>query len=65
MDVHVGARLRRRRAPLGISQISLGSAVGLTFQQIQKYERGTNRIGSSWLSLEFSKSPSEKKLSPG
>jgi transcriptional regulator with XRE-family HTH domain len=49
VDVHVGARLRLRRAHLGMSQEKLGDAVGLTFQQIQKYERGANRIGASRL----------------
>jgi transcriptional regulator with XRE-family HTH domain len=48
-DVHVGARVRMRREVLGKSQSWLGSAVGVTFQQIQKYEKGTNRIGSSRL----------------
>jgi len=48
-DVHVGARVRMRRAVLGKSQSWLGNAVGLTFQQIQKYEKGINRIGSSRL----------------
>jgi transcriptional regulator with XRE-family HTH domain len=54
VDVHVGARVRQRRSLLGMSQTNLGTAVGLTFQQIQKYERGSNRIGSSRL-FEFSK----------
>ena len=49
VDVHVGARLRLRRTLLGMSQEKLGEAVGLTFQQIQKYERGANRIGASRL----------------
>ena len=49
VDVHVGNRLRQRRTLLGFSQEKLGDAVGLTFQQIQKYERGSNRIGSSRL----------------
>ncbi len=49
VDVHVGARLRMRRTLLGMSQSSLGDAIGLTFQQVQKYERGANRIGSSRL----------------
>ena len=49
VDVHVGARMRQRRTLLGMSQSKLGNAVGLTFQQIQKYERGSNRIGSSRL----------------
>jgi len=54
VDVHVGARMRQRRTLLGMSQTKLGDAVGLTFQQIQKYERGSNRIGSSRL-YEFAK----------
>jgi transcriptional regulator with XRE-family HTH domain len=49
IDVHVGRRLRLRRTLLGMSQERLGQLLGLTFQQIQKYERGTNRIGSSRL----------------
>ncbi|TCS65053.1 helix-turn-helix domain-containing protein [Varunaivibrio sulfuroxidans] len=49
VDVHVGARLRQRRTLIGMSQEKLGEAVGLTFQQIQKYERGANRIGASRL----------------
>lgn len=49
IDVHVGARVRLRRSLLGMSQEKLGTALGLTFQQIQKYERGANRIGSSRL----------------
>ena len=47
VDVHVGARMRQRRTLLGMSQEKLGTAVGLTFQQIQKYEKGTNRVGAS------------------
>ena len=47
VDVHVGGRVRQRRLLLGMSQTNLGDALGLTFQQVQKYERGTNRIGSS------------------
>jgi transcriptional regulator with XRE-family HTH domain len=54
VDVHVGARMRQRRTLLGMSQSKLGDAVGLTFQQIQKYERGSNRMGSSRL-FEFAK----------
>ena len=54
VDIHVGARVRQRRTLLGMSQEKLGGAVGLTFQQIQKYERGANRIGCSRL-YEFSK----------
>jgi transcriptional regulator with XRE-family HTH domain len=48
-DKHVGARVRLRRLMLGMSQTKLGDAVGLTFQQIQKYEKGANRIGASRL----------------
>ena len=54
VDVHVGLRVRQRRTLLAMSQTKLGDAVGLTFQQIQKYERGSNRIGSSRL-FEFAK----------
>ena len=54
VDLHVGARMRQRRVALGMSQTKLGQAVGLTFQQIQKYERGSNRMGSSRL-FEFAK----------
>jgi len=49
VDVHVGSRVRLRRTMLGMSQEKLGDAVGLTFQQIQKYERGANRMGASRL----------------
>ena len=49
VDVHVGSRVRLRRTLLGMTQGKLGEAVSLTFQQIQKYERGANRIGSSRL----------------
>lgn len=48
-DVHVGGRVRLRRTLLGMSQERLGDALGLTFQQVQKYERGANRIGASRL----------------
>lgn len=54
VDVHVGARMRQRRSLLGMSQTKLGDAVGLTFQQIQKYESGSNRMGSSRL-FEFAR----------
>ena len=53
IDIHVGSRVRLRRTLLGMSQERLADAGGLTFQQIQKYERGTNRIGSSRL-FQFS-----------
>lgn len=49
VDVHVGGRVRLRRMLLGFSQEKLGDALGLTFQQVQKYERGANRIGASRL----------------
>src|SRR5262245_8330785 len=49
IDKHVGNRLRMRRLMLGMSQEKLGIALNLTFQQVQKYERGTNRIGASRL----------------
>jgi transcriptional regulator with XRE-family HTH domain len=49
IDIHVGRRLRLRRTLLGMSQERLAHLLGLTFQQIQKYERGVNRIGSSRL----------------
>lgn len=49
IDVHVGGRVRLRRTLLGLSQEKLAEALGLTFQQVQKYERGTNRIGCSRL----------------
>lgn len=49
IDIHVGARLRLRRTLLGLSQEKLGEAVGITFQQLQKYERGANRISASRL----------------
>ncbi|HEY0234159.1 MAG TPA: helix-turn-helix transcriptional regulator [Afipia sp.] len=47
VDKHVGSRVRMRRIMLGMSQEKLGEALGLTFQQVQKYEKGTNRIGAS------------------
>ncbi len=49
VDVHVGARVRLRRTLLGMTQTTLGDALGLTFQQVQKYERGTNRVSASRL----------------
>ncbi len=49
VDLHVGSRVRLRRRILGISQTKLGDALGLTFQQIQKYENGSNRISASRL----------------
>ncbi len=49
IDVHVGVRVRQRRALLGMSQTGLGDALGVTFQQVQKYENGANRISASRL----------------
>ncbi len=49
IDKHVGSRVRMRRMMLGMSQEKLGDALGLTFQQVQKYEKGANRVGASRL----------------
>jgi transcriptional regulator with XRE-family HTH domain len=49
IDKHVGSRVRMRRLMLGMSQEKLGDALGLTFQQVQKYEKGTNRMGAGRL----------------
>ncbi|PHY12476.1 transcriptional regulator [Caulobacter sp. B11] len=49
IDLHVGARIRMRRKLLGISQEKLAEGLGLTFQQVQKYERGANRVSASKL----------------
>ncbi len=49
VDIHVGKRVRLRRTLLGMSQTTLGDALSLTFQQVQKYENGSNRIGASRL----------------
>ena len=49
IDAHVGSRVRLRRNMLGMSQERLGESLGITFQQIQKYEKGTNRVGASRL----------------
>lgn len=49
IDVHVGMRVRLRRTLMGMSQEKLGELIGLTFQQVQKYERGANRVGASRL----------------
>ncbi len=48
-DIYVGSRIRMRRKMLGLSQEKLGERLGITFQQIQKYEKGTNRVGASRL----------------
>jgi transcriptional regulator with XRE-family HTH domain len=49
VDTHVGSRIRLRRKMIGMSQETLAGRIGLTFQQVQKYERGTNRVGASRL----------------
>jgi transcriptional regulator with XRE-family HTH domain len=49
VDVHVGMRIRQRRTQLGMSQTTIAEGLGITFQQIQKYEKGTNRVGASRL----------------
>lgn len=49
IDVHVGSRIRLRRTMLGMSQEKLGDSLGITFQQVQKYEKGANRVGASRL----------------
>lgn len=51
IDKHVGSRMRLRRVLVGLSQEKLGDALGITFQQVQKYEKGTNRVGASRLQL--------------
>jgi transcriptional regulator with XRE-family HTH domain len=48
-DAHVGSRIKMRRMMMGMSQEKLGDALGITFQQVQKYEKGTNRVGASRL----------------
>jgi transcriptional regulator with XRE-family HTH domain len=49
IDIHVGKRIRMRRRRVGVSQGQLGAELGVTFQQVQKYEKGTNRVGASKL----------------
>src|SRR5690606_23472740 len=76
IDVHVGSRIRLRRNLLGMSQEKLGEGLGITFQQIQKYEKGTNRVGASRLqaisailgvpvSYFFEDAPSRPENGPG
>lgn len=50
IDIEVGNKIRLRRRLTGMSQTALGTALGITFQQVQKYEKGTNRVGASRLS---------------
>ncbi len=73
VDVYVGSRVRMRRKMLGMSQEKLGDQLGITFQQIQKYEKGTNRVGASRLQniseildvpVSFFFPPSESSESP-
>ena len=75
IDIHVGSRIRLRRTMLGMSQEKLGESLGITFQQIQKYEKGTNRVGASRLqnissilnapvSFFFEDAPGENRASP-
>ena len=75
IDIHVGSRIRLRRTMLGMSQEKLGESLGITFQQIQKYEKGTNRDGPSRLqnissilnapvSFFFEDAPGENRASP-
>lgn len=76
IDKHVGSRVRMRRVLIGMSQEKLGESLGLTFQQVQKYEKGTNRIGASRLqqistilavpvSFFFDGAPGSDPLKPG
>jgi len=51
IDVHVGLRIKQRRVELNVSQTKLGDSLDVSFQQIQKYERGTNRVSASSLAL--------------
>jgi transcriptional regulator with XRE-family HTH domain len=75
IDVHVGGRIRMRRNMLGLSQEKLGESLGITFQQVQKYEKGTNRVGASRLqdiasilntpvSFFFEDAPTKDSVSP-
>src|SRR5271169_6020089 len=76
IDMHVGARVRMRRLLVGMSQTKLGQALDVTFQQVQKYEKGVNRIGASRLqqlarvlevppSFFFDGAPAGDETSPG
>lgn len=76
IDIHVGSRIRLRRTMLGMSQEKLGESLGITFQQIQKYEKGTNRVGASRLqnissilnvpvSFFFEDAPGDHLATPG
>ena len=62
IDVHVGQRIRQRRTLLGMSQEKLAEAIGLTFQQVQKYEHGANRVSASCPQLKTRRSA---RFSPG
>jgi transcriptional regulator with XRE-family HTH domain len=76
VDKHVGSRVRMRRLMLDMSQTTLGNALGLTFQQVQKYEKGANRIGAGRLmhvasilqvpvEFSFEGVPASSRKSPG
>ena len=76
IDTHVGSRIRLRRTMLGMSQEKLGEALGITFQQIQKYEKGANRVGASRLqniagilnvpvAFFFEDAPGDDDVTPG
>ena len=76
IDIHVGSRIRLRRTMLGMSQEKLGESLGITFQQVQKYEKGTNRVGASRLqniagflqvpvSFFFEDAPGDAATAPG
>jgi transcriptional regulator with XRE-family HTH domain len=76
IDIYVGSRIRLRRNVMGISQEKLGEHLGITFQQIQKYEKGTNRVGASRLqeiaamlsvpvSFFFEGAPGHERADPG
>jgi transcriptional regulator with XRE-family HTH domain len=52
VDAHIGQKIRTRRNLLGLSQTELANAAGITFQQIQKYEKGANRVGASRLTVQ-------------
>ena len=64
MDKHVGSRVRMRRIMLAMSQEKLGAALGLTFQQVQKYEKGTNRMGASRLQQMSDSPPGAYRFAP-
>ena len=62
IDIHVGRRVRQRRKTLGVTQERLAEDLGLTFQQVQKYERGANRVSASKFVTEFLMTPEGLEL---